>query len=57
MWVAGAKGFPQDRWGDLEIPFNLTAESFRSRNADKAVKDNLQVTALLGHSWVGDVVL
>ena len=37
MVVSGTKDFPQDHWDDLKIPFNLTAESLRYRNADKAL--------------------
>ena len=40
MFVSGAKDFPQDHWYDLKIPFNLSAESLRSRNADKALTSN-----------------
>jgi hypothetical protein len=38
MFVSGTKDFPQDHWDDLKIPFNLTAESLRYRNADNALK-------------------
>jgi hypothetical protein len=38
MFVSGTKDFPQDHWDDLKIPFNLTAESLRYRNADKALQ-------------------
>jgi hypothetical protein len=34
MFVSGTKDFPQDRWEDLKIPFSLTAERLRYRNAD-----------------------
>ena len=40
MVVSGTKDFPQDHWDDLKIPFNLTAESLRCRNADKALTNN-----------------
>jgi hypothetical protein len=40
MFVSGTQDFPQDHWDDLKIPFNLTAESLRYRNADKALNNN-----------------
>jgi hypothetical protein len=41
MFVSGTKDFPQDHWVDIsKIPFNLTAESLRYRNADKALNNN-----------------
>jgi hypothetical protein len=41
MFVCGSKDFPQDHWDDIsKIPFNLTAESVRYRNADKALTNN-----------------
>jgi hypothetical protein len=41
MFVCGTKDFPQDHWDDIsKIPFNLTAESVRYRNADKALTNN-----------------
>jgi pimeloyl-ACP methyl ester carboxylesterase len=63
MFVSGTKDFPQDHWDDLKIPFNLTAESLRYRNADQALKHNellnpeQQITSLVGHSLGGSVVL
>jgi hypothetical protein len=63
MFVRGTKDFPQDHWDDLKIPFNLTAESLRYRNADKALKNNellnpeQTTTSLVGHSLGGSVVL
>ena len=40
MFVSGTKDFPKGHWDDLKIPFDLTAESLRSRNADKALTSN-----------------
>jgi predicted alpha/beta hydrolase family esterase len=64
MFVSGTKDFPQDHWDDIsKIPFNLTAESLRYRNADKALKTNellnpdQKLTSLVGHSLGGSVVL
>jgi pimeloyl-ACP methyl ester carboxylesterase len=63
MFVSGTKDFPQDHWDDLKIPFNLTAESLRYRNADKALKNNellnpdRKITSLVGHSLGGAVIL
>jgi hypothetical protein len=63
MFVSGTKDFPQDHWDDLKIPFNLTAESLRYRNADKALKNNellnpdQKITSLVGHSLGGAVIL
>lgn len=57
MCVARTKDFPQDHWGDLKIPYNLTAESLRYRSVDKALTDNQQLTSLVGHSLAGSVIL
>jgi hypothetical protein len=63
MFVSGTKDFPQDHWDDLKIPVNLTAESLRYRNADKALKNNellnpdQKITSLVGHSLGGGVIL
>jgi predicted alpha/beta hydrolase family esterase len=64
MVVSGTKDFPQDHWDDIsKIPFNLTAESLRYRNADKALNNNellnpeQNITSLVGHSLGGSVVL
>jgi pimeloyl-ACP methyl ester carboxylesterase len=64
MFVSGTKDFPQDHWDDIsKISFNLTAESLRYRNADKALKNNellnpdQKITSLVGHSLGGSVVL
>jgi pimeloyl-ACP methyl ester carboxylesterase len=63
VFVSGTQDFPQDHWDDLKIPFNLTAESLRYRNADKALNTNellnpeQQITSLVGHSLGGSVIL
>ena len=63
IFVSGTKYFPQDHWDDLKIPCNLTAESLRYRNADKALQNNealytnQQITSLVGHSLGGAVIL
>jgi hypothetical protein len=64
MFVSGTKDFLQDHWDDIsKNTFNLTAESLRYRNADKALKNNellnpeQHITSLVGHSLGGSVVL
>ena len=63
MLVSGTKDFPQDHWDDLKIPCNLTAESLRYRNSDKAwqrneaLYTNQQITSLVGYSLGGAVIL
>ena len=57
MFVSGTKDFPHDHWDDLGMPFNVTAESLRQRNADEALNYNPQVTTLVGHSLGGSVFL
>ena len=63
MVVSGTKDFPQDHWDDLKIPFDLSAESLRSRNADKALTTTESLypdqnhTSLVGQSLGGAVIL
>ena len=64
MFVSGTKDWPHDHRDDLKIPFNLTAESLRYRNADKTLTNNAallypdqNVTSLVSHSLGGSVVL
>ena len=57
MFVSGAKDFPRDHGDDLKSKFNLTAESLRYSNVDKALNDNSQSASLVGHSVGGSVVL
>ena len=44
-------------WDDLKIPFGLTKYSQRYQEADKMLKDNPQITNVIGHSLGGSVSL
>jgi hypothetical protein len=57
MLVAGTKDFPQDHWDELKIPFNLTPESLRYRNADNAFKYNPPITSVVGYALGVAVIL
>ena len=50
-------GYYQDMWDDLKIPFGLTKYSQRYQEADKMLKDNSQITNVIGHSLGGSVTL
>ena len=50
-------GYFQDVWDDLKIPFGLTKYSQRYQEADKMLKDNPQITNVVGHSLGGSVSL
>ena len=50
-------GYYQDAWDDLKIPFGLTKYSQRYQEADQMLKDNPQITNVIGHSLVGSVAL
>ena len=41
---------PQDLWDDLKIPFGLMRYSQRYKQAEKTLKENPQVSHLVGHS-------
>jgi hypothetical protein len=41
---------PQDLWDDLKIPFGLMRYSHRYKQAEKTLKENPQVSHLVGHS-------
>ena len=51
------KGYYQDMWDDLKIPFNMTKYSQRYQEADQMLKDNPQITNIVGHSFGGSVSL
>ena len=48
-------GYYQDMWDDLKIPFGLTKYSQRYQEADQMLKDNPQITNVVGHSLGGSV--
>ena len=50
-------GYYQDMWDDLKIPFGLTKYSQRYQEADKMLKENPQITDVVGHSLGGSVSL
>ena len=50
-------GYYQDAWDDLKIPLGLTKYSQRYQEADKMLKDNPQITDVVGHSLGGSVSL
>ena len=56
MFVSGTEDWPQDHWDGAKIPFTLTAESLRSRSADKALNNHESlypgqtITSLVGHA-------
>ena len=50
-------GYYQDAWDDLTIPLNLTKHTQRYQEADKMLKDNKQITNVIGHSLGGSVSL
>ena len=50
-------GYFQDVWDDLKIPLGLTKYSQRYQEADKMLKDNPQITNVIGHSLGGSVSL
>ena len=50
-------GYYQDMWDDLKIPLGLTRYSQRYQEAEKMLKDNPQITNVVGHSLGGSVAL
>ena len=44
-------------WDDLKIPLGLTRYSQRYQEAEKMLKDNSQITNVVGHSLGGSVAL
>ena len=64
MFVSGTKDFPHDAWDDIsKLPFQITYNSLRYINADKALTNNdslypdHKLTSIVGHSCGGSVVL
>jgi hypothetical protein len=51
------KGYYQDMWDDLKIPFNMTKYSQRYQEANQMLHDNPQITNVIGHSLGGSVAL
>jgi hypothetical protein len=51
------KGYYQDMWDDLKIPFGMTKYSQRYQEAEQMLKDNPQITNLVSHSLGGSVSL
>jgi hypothetical protein len=54
--VAGSSN-ERDAWDDLKIPIQKTAWAKRYQDADALLKENPQVTNLVGHSLGGSAVL
>ena len=51
------KKFEDLKFSDLKIPLHLTRYTQRYNEAEKALKDNPQITKLIGHSLGGSVSL
>ncbi len=51
------KGYYQDMWDDLKIPFHNTANTQRYQEANEMLRDNPQITNVVGHSLGGSVAL
>jgi hypothetical protein len=56
LYVAGTSN-ERDAWDDLKIPIQKTAFAKRYQDADAVLKENPQVTNLVGHSLGGSAVL
>jgi hypothetical protein len=56
LYVAGTSN-KRDAWDDLKIPIHKTDHAKRYQDADALLKENPQVTNLVGHSLGGSSVL
>ena len=58
LFIAGTKDFPQDRIGDLKLPFDDTLnKTKRGRNADAYYRSHHGIDTDIGHSLGGAVSL
>ena len=56
MTLAGTSNL-QDAWDDLKIPFHLTRYTKQYQDTDNLLKNDPQVTKIVGHSLSGSVCL